>query len=94
MTDTVVAPVLTPSGPGAPADSTLRLTAKEAVSDGVVALTFQHPEGRRLPDWAPGAHIDLMLACGHTRQYSLCGDRWDPYSYRVGVLREEAGRGG
>mgnify|MGYP005991406735 CR=1 FL=1 len=76
------------------ADSTLRVTAKEPMSEGVVALTLHHPEGRRLPDWAPGAHIDLMLASGVTRQYSLSGDRWDPYSYRIGVLRETAGRGG
>ncbi|WP_405181069.1 PDR/VanB family oxidoreductase [Nocardia sp. NBC_01377] len=76
------------------AESTLRITAKEFVSDGVVALTLRHPDGRRLPDWSPGAHIDLMLTTGITRQYSLCGDRWDPYSYRVGVLREPSGRGG
>ncbi|AHK34371.1 phthalate dioxygenase reductase [Rhodococcus opacus PD630] len=79
---------------GAPADAALRVVAKELVADGVVALTLRHPDGRRLPDWAPGAHIDLLLPNGLTRQYSLCGDRWDAYSYRVGVLREPAGRGG
>ncbi|WP_072802953.1 PDR/VanB family oxidoreductase [Rhodococcoides yunnanense] len=74
--------------------SALRLVSKEHVSDGVVALTLVHPSGRRLPDWAPGAHIDLVLPAGVTRQYSLCGDRWDPFTYRVAVLREPNGRGG
>jgi ferredoxin-NADP reductase len=72
----------------------LGVSAKDVVSEGVVSLTLTHPHGKRLPDWAPGAHIDLMLPTGMTRQYSLCGDRWDPYSYRVGILREPAGRGG
>jgi ferredoxin-NADP reductase len=72
----------------------LEVAAKDPVSDGVVSLTLVHPNGRRLPDWAPGAHIDLVLPNGLTRQYSLCGDRWDTTRYRVGVLREPAGRGG
>lgn len=75
-------------------DSTLAVTSKEVVSQGVVSLTLTHPDGRRLPDWAPGAQIDLILPSGVTRQYSLCGDRWDPCSYRVAVLHEPAGRGG
>ncbi|WP_370182256.1 2Fe-2S iron-sulfur cluster-binding protein [Rhodococcus wratislaviensis] len=83
-----------PVSSGTPADAALRVAAKELVAEGVVALTLRHPDGRRLPDWAPGAHIDLLLPNGLTRQYSLCGDRWDAYSYRVGVLREPAGRGG
>jgi ferredoxin-NADP reductase len=73
---------------------TLQVTAKTPVADEVTALDLRHPQGRRLPSWAPGAHIDLLLGNGMTRQYSLCGDRFDPYSYRVGVLREPAGRGG
>ncbi|MFD7007988.1 PDR/VanB family oxidoreductase [Rhodococcus jostii] len=83
-----------PVSSGAPANAALQVVAKEVVAESVVALTLRHPDGRRLPDWAPGAHIDLLLPNGLTRQYSLCGDRWDAYSYRVGVLREQAGRGG
>ncbi|MFJ4422385.1 PDR/VanB family oxidoreductase [Streptomyces bobili] len=76
-----------------PADF-LRVRAKDVVADGVVSLTLEHPDGTRLPDWTPGAHIDLVLPDGTTRQYSLCGDRWDPGTYRIAVLREPAGRGG
>jgi ferredoxin-NADP reductase len=72
----------------------LAVASKDAAADGVVTLTLVHPEGRRLPDWAPGAHIDLHLPNGMIRQYSLCGDRWDTGRYRVGVLREPASRGG
>jgi ferredoxin-NADP reductase len=73
---------------------TLTVTAKTTVADDVTGLTLTHPAGRRLPDWTPGAHIDLVLPNGETRQYSLCGDRWDPGTYRVAVQREPDGRGG
>ena len=72
----------------------LRVTAKTTAAEGVVTLQLAAPDGSRLPDWAPGAHVDLTLGNGTTRQYSLCGDRWDPTTYRVGVLLEPAGRGG
>ena len=79
----------------APTDgTTLRVTRTEIVADGVLAVDLAAPGGGRLPDWTPGSHIDLVLPNGMTRQYSLCGDRWDPLTYRVGVLREPAGRGG
>ncbi|MFZ3572646.1 PDR/VanB family oxidoreductase [Streptomyces sp. BH097] len=70
------------------------VTGKEPIAEGVVSLTLAHPDGARLPDWTPGAHIDLVLPDGTVRQYSLCGDRWDPGRYRVAVLREPDGRGG
>jgi ferredoxin-NADP reductase len=72
----------------------LRVADKRVVADGVVSLSLAHPVGRRLPDWTPGSHIDLILPNGMTRQYSLCGDRWDARTYRIGVLRESASRGG
>ncbi|MFJ9173594.1 PDR/VanB family oxidoreductase [Streptomyces sp. NPDC102360] len=70
------------------------VTGKEPIAEGVVSVTLAHPDGARLPDWTPGAHIDLVLPDGTVRQYSLCGDRWDAHTYRVAVLREPDGRGG
>ncbi|MER5436973.1 PDR/VanB family oxidoreductase [Streptomyces sp. NPDC002790] len=66
----------------------------EPIAEDVVSVTLAHPDGARLPDWTPGAHIDLVLPDGTVRQYSLCGDRWDARTYRVAVLREPDGRGG
>lgn len=77
--------------------TTLQVADKTTVAEGVVHLRLIDPDGRRLPDWAPGAHLDLTLPTPHgtiTRQYSLCGDRWDAYAYEVAVLREPDGRGG
>ena len=74
--------------------ASLAVTAKEVQSDGVLTLELAAPSGGRLRDWTPGSHIDLVLPNGLTRQYSLCGDRFDAFRYRVGVLREPAGRGG
>jgi ferredoxin-NADP reductase len=73
---------------------TLAVTGKELVADGVATLTLASPEGARLPDWTPGSHIDVVLPNGLTRQYSLCGDRWNARAYRIGILLEPAGRGG
>lgn len=72
----------------------LVVTAKQEAAEGVVTLSLARPDGARLPDWTPGSHIDLILPGGLTRQYSLCGDRWDAHTYRIGVLREQASRGG
>ncbi|UOX90802.1 PDR/VanB family oxidoreductase [Amycolatopsis sp. FBCC-B4732] len=74
--------------------NTLRVHRKSVAADGVVALELAAPDGGRLTDWTPGSHLDLVLPGGLTRQYSLCGDRWDPRRYRLGILREPGGRGG
>ncbi|MFI6334080.1 PDR/VanB family oxidoreductase [Streptomyces sp. NPDC050535] len=60
----------------------------------VLALTLVHPLGEELPDWEPGAHIDVLLGPELERQYSLCGDPADRRAWRIAVLRETAGRGG
>lgn len=62
-------------------------------AEGVLSVELVHPEGKPLPPWTPGAHLDLH-AGGHIRQYSLCGDPADTGRYRIGVLDEPASRGG
>ncbi|MFJ6698259.1 PDR/VanB family oxidoreductase [Streptomyces sp. NPDC091272] len=61
---------------------------------GVVSVELSSPDGRPLPPWRPGAHVELALPTGIVRQYSLCGSPQDRSSYRIGVLRERASRGG
>ncbi|MDJ1135668.1 PDR/VanB family oxidoreductase [Streptomyces iconiensis] len=63
-------------------------------ADGVLSVEFCAADGGDLPPWRPGAHIELALPTGITRQYSLCGSPEDRSRYRIGVLRERVGRGG
>ncbi|RPF32984.1 PDR/VanB family oxidoreductase [Streptomyces sp. TLI_185] len=78
---------------GRPRSRALRLlvASHQTVADGVVQLRL---EGRDLPRWEPGAHLDLVLPSGLVRQYSLCGDPEDTSSYTVAARLIEDGRGG
>ncbi|WP_433449833.1 PDR/VanB family oxidoreductase [Streptomyces sp. CA-142005] len=78
---------------GRPRSQALRLlvTSRETVAEGVVQLRL---EGRNLPRWEPGAHLDLVLPSGLVRQYSLCGDPDDTSSYTVATRLVQDGRGG
>ncbi|MFF2810259.1 PDR/VanB family oxidoreductase [Streptomyces sp. NPDC058000] len=62
-------------------------------ADGVLSVELAHPDGKPLPAWTPGAHIDVEVG-GRIRQYSLCGDPRSATTYRIGVLDEPASRGG
>ncbi len=66
----------------------------DTVAEDVVALTLVHPDGTPLPEWTPGAHIDLVLTPDITRQYSLCGSPADSDHYTVGILNAPGSRGG
>ena len=75
-------------------DLDLRVDKLSTEAEGVLAIELVSADGRPLPKWLPGAHIDILLADGSARQYSLCGDPGDHMRWRVGILREAEGRGG
>lgn len=75
-------------------DVDMAVVARDAIADGVVRLTLRPVSGKDVPEWAPGAHLDVHLGPDLVRQYSLCGDPQDPTSYQVAVQREADGRGG
>jgi ferredoxin-NADP reductase len=73
-------------------DLVVRGLRQEATS--VMSLELALPDGSALPEWQPGAHLDVVLPSGLVRQYSLCSDPGDLQKYRLAVLRETDGRGG
>ncbi|MGY1828506.1 PDR/VanB family oxidoreductase [Blastococcus sp. SYSU DS0541] len=72
----------------------LRVDRRTTGAEGVVVLDLRAADGRDLPAWSAGAHVDLCLPGGLTRQYSLCGDAADRSVWRIAVLREPESRGG
>ncbi|MEZ5212871.1 2Fe-2S iron-sulfur cluster-binding protein [Gordonia sp. (in: high G+C Gram-positive bacteria)] len=82
-----------------PADDgllTLEIVGREVVAqdENVIALTFAATDRSVLPEWHPGAHLDLNLPSGRMRSYSLCGDPGDRRTYRIAVRRIPGGGGG
>ncbi|WP_255252699.1 PDR/VanB family oxidoreductase [Curtobacterium sp. 'Ferrero'] len=71
----------------------VRVARRAAVARDVVVLDLAPTGGTPLPTWEPGAHIDVEVAPGTERQYSLVATT--PVGHwRVAVLREPDGRGG
>lgn len=60
----------------------------------ICAYDLVPAEGGSWPAFAAGAHIDVEIAPGLVRQYSLCGPPDERDCYRIAVKREAAGRGG
>lgn len=79
-------------------DRSLNLVVGErsvvAADQDVVAFMLGAPDGRELPRWRPGAHVDVSMPSGAVRQYSLCGDPHDRTHYRIAVRRIPGGNGG
>ncbi len=74
--------------------TTAVVTNRDMPTSDVVALTLADPHGGLLPSWTPGAHIDVQLASGRRRQYSLCGIPGCRTEYRIAIRRIDDGGGG
>lgn len=72
----------------------LVVRSKQRMARGIYAFELVHPRGHKLPPWTAGAHIDVHIAPGLVRQYSLCGDPRDRSRYLIAVLRCTPSRGG
>lgn len=74
--------------------SWLEISSIRRQAEGVLSLELRSVDGSLLPAWTPGAHIELELAEGIVRHYSLCSCPKDNDVWRIAVLREPASRGG
>lgn len=72
----------------------VRVTSALPVAQDIRLLTLAPVDGLPLPAYQPGSHIDLHLASGLIRQYSLCGPHGDSSRYAVAVKLEPKSRGG
>ena len=60
----------------------------------IKSFEFASASGEPLPPFMPGSHIDVHVAPGLVRQYSLCNGPCDTDQYRIAVKREADSRGG
>jgi ferredoxin-NADP reductase len=72
---------------------TVRVVGRREIAPDVIEFELASL-GAALPDWKPGAHIDLRLGDDLIRQYSLVPSRSGNQTWTIAVLIEQNGRGG
>ena len=72
----------------------VRVISKTPIAIDIIAFEFAAVDGASLPPFSAGAHIDVHIAPGLVRQYSLCNSPAETHRYQIAVLREPTSRGG
>jgi vanillate O-demethylase ferredoxin subunit len=72
----------------------VKLVRKLPLAADICGFELADPEGRALPPFSAGAHVDVLLGPGLVRQYSLCNNPEDRHRYLIGVLLDPHSRGG
>lgn len=73
---------------------TVLVAHKKQEATDICSLELVDPQGRALPAFSAGAHVDVHLPSGLVRQYSLCNTSDDSHRYLLAVLRDPVSRGG
>ena len=73
---------------------TVRVAARHDEAADICSFELVRADGRSLPPFSAGAHIDVAVPGGPTRQYSLCNAPDENHRYRIAVLRDPNSRGG
>lgn len=71
----------------------LQIIACNSEAENILELELAPVDGARLADYKAGAHVDIRIAPGVVRQYSLVGLSGSE-TYRLGILKHPEGRGG
>lgn len=72
----------------------VRVLARVQEAEDIASFALTSLDGAPLPPFPAGAHIDVEVAPGLVRQYSLCNDPRETDRYLIAVLRDPASRGG
>lgn len=72
----------------------VRVQAMRFEAQGILSVELVLADGTVLPAFAAGSHIDLHLANGLVRSYSLLNSPQERHRYVVGVLNDRNSRGG
>lgn len=72
----------------------VKIARKQAEAQGICSFELVAADGRSLPKFTAGAHIDVVIKDGLVRQYSLCNAPSENGRYVIGVLKAGASRGG
>lgn len=72
----------------------VRVERRDSEAEDICSYELVSADGAPLPAFTAGAHIDVHVAPGLVRQYSLCNPPHERHRYVIGVLRDPASRGG
>lgn len=72
----------------------LRVESVRYQAEDILSFELVDPDGKDLPPFTAGAHIDLHLGNGFVRSYSLSNNPAERHRYVVGVHRAPNSRGG